>query len=94
VELGSYPPEHLYEASHHLRDLAGRLRTSIFYVPFYDTLARLGFVPSKEDTLEAATQLVGWSNSVLSKQLGRDNLSRRRIIAEKLGITRRIGVLE
>jgi len=95
VELGSYPAEHLYEASAHLRDLAGRLRASVFYVPFYDSLARLGVVPTKEDALEAAAQLVGWSNSVLSERSGRDrdNLNRQRIIAEKLGITRRIGAV-
>jgi len=76
VEIGTFTPEQLHEASHHLRDLAGRLRSSIFYVPFYDTLARVRFVPvpAKEDTLEAATQLVGWSNGILSRRSGPDDL--------------------
>ena len=95
VELGSYAAEDLYVASRHLRDLAGRLRSSIFYIPLYDTVARLvDSVPVKEDVLEAATQLVGWSNSVLSKRSGPDNLRRRKTIAEKLGITKRIGVID
>ena len=95
VEIGSYPAEDLHEAGRHLRDLAGRLRSSIFYIPLYATVSRLvDSVPSKEDALEAATQLVGLSNGVLSERSGPDNLHRRRIIAEKLGITKRIGVLE
>ena len=58
VELGTFTPEHLHETSHHLRDLAGRLRSSIFYIPFYSTVAWLvSSVPTKEDALEAAT---GW----------------------------------
>ena len=47
VNMGTFTAEHVHEGSHHLRDLAGRLRSSLFYVLFYDTLARLGFVPTK-----------------------------------------------
>lgn len=91
---GSYGFSHeeLRETRDHLRGLAGQLRSSIFYVPFYGTLERVGWVPKRDDVLEAATQLVGWSNS-----LGRedtDKVTRRRIIADKLGITRRLGELE
>ena len=86
--------EELDETRDHLRGLAGQVRACIFYIPFYGSLARLGFVPTKEDALEAATHLVGWSNGMYSERSGPDNLRRRRIIAEKLGITRRIGVLE
>jgi hypothetical protein len=94
VEVGTFTPEHIHEASHHLRNLAGSLRSTLFYVPFYDLLALLGRVPKKYDVLEAAQQLVGWSNGILSKRSGPDNSRRRRIIAEKLGITKRIGVVD
>jgi len=95
VQLGTFTLEDLRETSRHLRDLAGRLRSSIFYIPLYDTVARLvDSVPMREDALEAATQLVGWSNGLYHERSGPDNSRRRRIIAEKLGITKRIGVLE
>lgn len=61
-------------------------------MPFYDAIALMGFIPKKADALEAATQLVGWSNSLSSGDA--DNRKRRRIIADRLGITRRLGRLE
>lgn len=40
--------------------------------------------------LEAATQLVGWSNSLYGR--GNDELGKRqRIIAERLGISKKLG---
>ncbi len=77
-----------------LRGLAGRLRASLWTVPFYDTLARLGRVPSKKDVLEAATQLVGWSNSLYRSPHHESTSKRRKIIADKLGITKRIGAVD
>src|SRR5215210_5586336 len=41
-EMGAFTAEQIHEASRHLRDLAGHLRSSIFYVPFYDTPRRSG----------------------------------------------------
>ena len=82
--------EELEEARKVLQGLAGRLRTSLWTVPFYDTLARLGLVPKKEDVLEASTQLVGWSNSLYDRG-GDENLNKRlTIIADRLGITKRL----
>lgn len=86
--------EQLEETANDLRGMSGRIRSSIFYVPFYDTIALMGFIPKKSDALEAATQLVGWSNSLKREDSSIDNLKRRRIIADKLGITRRLGKLE
>jgi hypothetical protein len=40
VELGLYTIDDLHETSRHLRNLAGRLRSSLFFIPFYDRLAR------------------------------------------------------
>jgi hypothetical protein len=84
----------LDEARITLRGLAGRLRASLWTVPFYDTLARLGSVPSKEDVLDAATQFVGWSNSLYRGTHDERTSMRRKIIADRLGITKRIGVVD
>jgi hypothetical protein len=82
--------EELDEARKTLRGLAGRLQASLWTVPFYDSLARLGRVPRKEDVLAASTQLVGWSNSLYGRsgEEGRDK--RKKIIADSLGITKRL----
>lgn len=74
-----------------LRGLAGQLRASLWTVPFYDTLARMGRVPKREDLLEASKQLVGWSNSL--NREAHDRPERRKIIADSLGITEKAGVI-
>lgn len=83
-----FQAEELQEGRKHLRNLAGRLRASLFYVPFYRVLARLGLVPKKEHTLEAARQLLGWSNTMVNERSSQSvrNEERRMIIASKLGI--------
>lgn len=47
-----------------LRSLAGRLRATLYTIPFYDVLSRFGFVPSAEAVKSASQSLVGWSNSI------------------------------
>jgi hypothetical protein len=79
--------EEVEETRKALRGLAGRLRASLWTIPFYDTLARMGWVRSKQDVIEASTQLVGWSNS-LSRDDYRDK--RLKIIADRLGITEKL----
>lgn len=74
-----------------LRGLAGQLRASLFYVPFYNTLAWMRRIPQKEDVLAAADELVGWSNSLNDERT--DKTRRRRIIAEKLGIDKKVGIV-
>jgi hypothetical protein len=74
-----------------LRGLAGQLRASLWTIPFYDTLARMGRVPKREDLLEASTQLVGWSNSLNYE--AHDRPERRKIIADRLGITEKVGIV-
>jgi hypothetical protein len=81
------------EARRTLRGLAGRLRESLWTVPFYDTLALLERVPKKEDVLEAATQFVGWSRYSLYGR-GEGHQKRRKIIADRLGITKKLGELD
>jgi hypothetical protein len=100
VHLDTWEPpdeqrrKELDEARLALRGLAGRLRASLWTVPFYDTLAQLGRVPSKKDVLEAATQLIGWSNSLYRSPRDEGTSKHRKIIADRLGITKRIGVVD
>jgi hypothetical protein len=81
--------EEVEETRKALRGLAGRLRASLWTVPFYDSLARFGWVPSRENVIEASTQLVGWSNSLRRDDDVRDK--RREIIADRLGISKKLG---
>lgn len=89
-ELG-IPIEELDDARKALRGLSGRLRASLWTIPFYDALARLGWVLRKEDVLEAARQLVGWSNNLYGNNRDEARSKCQTIIADKLGITKRLG---
>lgn len=83
--------EELEESRKALRGLAGRLRASLWFIPFYDVLASVGLVPKLADVLEASSALVGWSNSLSSDRHGEANRERRKVIGEKLGISKRVG---
>ena len=52
------------ETAKTLRSLAGRLRATLYTIPFYNAFARLGFVPNSEAVESASQSLVGWSNSI------------------------------
>jgi hypothetical protein len=86
VELGTFTKEQIHEASGDLRDLAARLQASLLTVPYYDTLARLRRVLPRKDVRAAATELIGWSNEVLTKRS--DTHNRRKVIAQMLDIDR------
>ncbi len=81
----------LEEARVALRGLAGRLQTSLWTVPAYDTLARIGWVRKKEDILTASRELVGWSESLYGGRTSELRDKRRRIIAKVLGISEKVG---
>jgi hypothetical protein len=81
----------LDEARTTLRSLAGRLQTSLWTVPAYDTIARMGWVRRKEDILTASRELVGWSNSLYGGRTSEQRDKRRRIISEVLGISEKVG---
>jgi hypothetical protein len=57
-------PEEPEKASSTLRLLAGRLRASLWTIPFYSLWSALRFFPSRNDVLMASRSLVGWSNSL------------------------------
>jgi hypothetical protein len=81
--------QEIEEARKTLRELAGRLRASLWTIPLYDALAWLGRVPKKEDVLAASDALVGWSTSLYGRE-GESCSKPQRIIADRLGINKRI----
>ena len=83
--------QELEETRKALRELAGRLRASLWTIPFCDTLALLRRVPKREDVLKASDQLVVWSNSLYGSR-GSDRSNAQRIIADRLGISKRIEI--
>jgi hypothetical protein len=54
------------ETAKTLRSLAGRLRATLYTIPFYSTFTRLGTIPSADAVKSASQSLVGWSNSIHS----------------------------
>ena len=86
VTVGS-APEEVDATRKALRELAGRLRASLWSIPFYDALALIRVVPRLADVLEASAALVGWSNSV-GQRRERDTEKRRKVIADRLGSLR------
>jgi hypothetical protein len=81
----------LEEAQTALRGLASRLRESLWAVPAYETLARIGWVRKKADILTASRELVGWSNSIFGGSTAELIDRRRATIAEVLGISQKVG---
>lgn len=63
-----------------LRSLAGKLRASLWTIPFYNLFAKLKIVPKETDILSASQNLVGWSNNIHSG----DTDVHRKTIAESL----------
>jgi hypothetical protein len=54
------------EVAKTLRSLAGKLRASLWTIPFYNLFAKLKVVPKEEEIMSASQSLVGWSNSIHS----------------------------
>ena len=50
-------------------------------------------MPKREDVLAAASELVGWSNSLYGSE-DEVRMKRRKNIADKLGITEKIGEID
>jgi len=81
----------LEEARAALRGLAGRLQASLWTVPVYDAWALIGWVRKKGDVLTATRELTGWSNSLYGGKTSEMRDKRRRIIADALGISQKVG---
>ena len=89
-------PEEAKEADRALRELAGRLRASLWSVPAYDLFALLHIVPKLADVAIAAAEFRMWY-SQLPGPMNEHQLARvqecQRIISERLGIERRLQAL-
>jgi hypothetical protein len=75
-----------------LRELAGRLRASLWSVPLYDVFALINWVPKLRDVVDAADELQMWYSQlpiVNDDQVAQIRLCRD-IIAKRLGIERRL----
>jgi hypothetical protein len=88
--------EEAKEADRALRELAGRLRASLWSVPAYDVFALLHVVPKLADVAEAAAELRMWY-SQLPGPMSEHQLARvqecQRTISKRLGIERRLQAL-
>jgi len=73
-----------------LLELSSRVLASLWAIPFYDTLALLGSVPKKYDVLEASDHLVEWSQTLYGMK-GKERSRHREIVANRLGISKKIG---
>ena len=84
-----HPLEDYLKAKSELRELASRLRASLWGIPAYSFFASLGVVITQENIMKASASLVGWSNTMLQ-----DNVSdtdRREEIARALQIDYKTG---
>ena len=88
--------EEAMEADKALRELAGRLRASLWSVPAYDLFALLHMVPKLADVIVAANHLQGWYSqlpaTVNNHQV--DYIKEcQNIISKSLGIEQRLQVI-
>ena len=81
------------ETRQELRRLSGRLRATLWAIPFYKRLSRVKLVPEVADIGEASVGLIGWSNTLFRTEA--DDLVRRYqdTVSEKLGITKKYAQL-
>lgn len=79
--------ERVAETRQELRKLSGRLRATLWAIPFYKLLSRVKLIPKVADIDKASDGLIGWSNTLVRTDA--DDLVRRYqdIVSEKLGIT-------
>jgi hypothetical protein len=89
-------PDEAKEAEKVLRELAGRLRSSLWSVPVYDLFAFIRMVPKLADVVVAADELQMWY-SQLHASVNEHQAARirecRNIISKSLGIEQRLQVI-
>jgi hypothetical protein len=74
------PPEVREEAQRTLRKLSAQLYATLGVIRPYGFFERRGWVEKREDVRDAATGLIGWSNSVLMKDSPHAALHRSKVI--------------
>lgn len=81
-------PDEIMKVSAHLRNLSSKLYANMYLTPSYAKTARFIRFPSEESVSEAATQLIGLSNSVFASasDSALNNTFRANKIRKALGI--------
>lgn len=79
-----HPSEDNLKAKNELRELASRLRASLWGIPAYFFFASLGVAITQENIMKASASLIGWSNTMFQDNVVDTN--RREEIALALGI--------
>jgi hypothetical protein len=72
-----------------LRTFSGRLRASLWSIPFYGAFARAKIVPNPADVLEASRAFISWSNNLVGKEASDGAREAQDIVANKLGIVQK-----
>ncbi len=78
--------EKITETQTALRELSGRLRSSLWAIPFYGSFARMKLVPKATDVMAAADRVIGWSNNLMHPQADDRIREYQLIVSQKLGI--------
>ena len=86
--------EKITETQKALRDLSGRLRSSLWAIPFYGLFARMTLVPKAADVMEAADRVIGWANNLVHPQADDRIREHQRIVSQKLGIAQKYEKLQ
>jgi hypothetical protein len=74
--------EKLLDSKAILRTLAGRLRATVWTIPFYNQLAFFRIVRRRKAIFDASTALIGFSNALV--RAGGDYMGQKKLIDEAL----------
>jgi hypothetical protein len=77
--------EKVLETQKALRELSGKLRSTLWSIPAYGVCAQLKIVTNPTDLREASDALISWSNDVVATNPS-DIVGLQYIVSEKLGI--------
>ena len=86
--------EKVTETQKALRELSGRLRSSLWAIPFYGLFAWMTLVPKATDVMQAADKVIGWSNNLVHPQADDRVREHQDIISQKLGIAQKYRKLQ
>ena len=79
--------DRIVETRQELRRLSGRLRASLWTIPFYKQLSRVNLIPKVADIDEASNGLIGWSNTLVRTDASDQVRKYQDTVSEKLGVT-------
>ena len=77
-----------------LRAFSGRLRASLWSIPFYGAFARVEIVPNPADVIEASRAFIYWANTLVNREASDRVREAQDIVANKLGIVQKYEKLQ